>query len=120
MKMVPAPRYGTPARTSAARLAASEPGKLVVRYQAVAVVAKRDPAIGVKEVGLVIIDEVLDAVEPLELPGVGDLAAHSLSGNRLVLGEWVVEIGVGGVGAVVGNARIAGRTYRRVRTERAN
>ena len=77
---------------------------VVVGDQLVAPLAERNAAIGVEQVGLVLVDQVLHAEEVETLPGIGSLAAHGLRGDRLVLGERVVEIGVGGIGAVVGDA----------------
>jgi len=73
----------------------------------VAVLVEGDAAVGVEEVGLVLIDEIFDAAEVLQLPSVGRDAAHGLCGFGEVgglAGVVVVEIGEGGVGAVVGDA----------------
>jgi hypothetical protein len=71
----------------------------------VAVLVEGDAAVGVEEVGLVPVDEVLDAAEVLELPAVRRDAAHRfcfLGEVGRLAGVVVVEIGEGGVGAVVG------------------
>ncbi len=86
----------------------------------VAVFVEGDAAVGVEKIGLVLVDEVLDAMEVLQLPSVGGDAAHGLRGLGEVgglAGVVVVEIGEGGVGAVVGDtgeraggvARVRGR-----------
>ncbi len=70
-----------------------------------------DAAVGVEEVGLVLIEEVFDAVEVLELPPVGCDAAHGvvLDGLKEVGGHGgvvVIEVGEGGVLAVVGDVGV--------------
>src|ERR1035441_10173277 len=77
---------------------------VVVGDQFVAPLAERDATIGIEEVGLVVVDQVLYAQEVEALPGIGGHAAHRLSGDGLILGERVVEIGVGRIGAIVGDA----------------
>ncbi len=78
-----------------------------IGYEGEAVLVEGDAAVGVEDVGLVLVDEVLDAVEVLELPAVGGYAAHVFGGFDEVgghAGVVVVEVGVGGEGAVVGDS----------------
>jgi hypothetical protein len=67
-------------------------------YCGVAVLVEGDAAVGVEEVGLVLVDEVFDAAEVLELPAIGGDAAHGLCFFGEVgwlAGVVVIEIGEG-------------------------
>src|ERR1035437_6032679 len=78
---------------------------VVVGDQFVAPLAERNAAIVIEQVGLVLVDQVLYAQEVEPLPGIGGFAAHSLWRNGLVLGGRMVGMGVGRIGAMVGDAR---------------
>ncbi len=76
-------------------------GVVEVRDQAAAdLVAERHAAVGVEQVRLVVVDEVLDAREPLAVPG-RVRAVPLLVARR---GRWVVEVGILRVGPVVRHA----------------
>src|ERR1035437_9798512 len=77
---------------------------VIVGDEFVAPLAERNAAIGIEQVGLVIVDQVLYAQEVEALPGIGGFPAHRLCGDGLVLGKRVVQIGVGRIGAIVGDA----------------
>src|SRR5579871_216402 len=85
---------------------------VVVRHEAAAPAAEGNSAIFVVEIGLVLIDQIPSTQEPLALPFLGLVA---LLGPRFarwrMRGE--VEIAIGGVIAVVGNARVVALLGRR-------
>ncbi len=80
-------------------------------YGGEAVFVEGDAAVGVEEVGLVLVEEVFDAVEVLELPPGGSGAAHWVGEDGVGevgghVGVGVVEVGEGGVLAVVGDVGV--------------
>jgi hypothetical protein len=76
-----------------------------MRHQAAAPAAEGDAAIFVIEIGLVLIDQILRAQEPLALPLVRLVALLGPGLARRGMRR-EVEIAIGGVIAVVGNARV--------------
>src|SRR6476469_4570751 len=84
-------------------------GVVVVRYQGQTVFLERNCAIGVQQIRLVLIDQILYAIEILKLPGIGRIAAHRLGVLRKVRRHplvAVIEIRIGGVDAVVWHSRV--------------
>lgn len=95
------------------------PDVVEVGDEVVSVVLEGQRAVGVEEVGLAVVDEVFDALEPLLLPPEGDVGLVPL-GPADAAPDLVgcdVEVGVRGIGSVVGNvgerascvAAVAGR-----------
>src|ERR1019366_19423 len=80
-----------------------------VRHHAEPIAFERQPAVGIQQVGLVLIHQVLDPVEPFALPPIrSDVRAANTTPSRWLrsaLRVVVIEIGVGGVVPVIRHAR---------------
>ena len=78
---------------------------VVVRHHGQAVFLVVDAAIGVEQVGLVVIDQVLDALIVVQLPGLRNVCPSKsgvLRADHIVFGILVIEIGISWIDAVVG------------------
>src|ERR1035441_4996372 len=69
-----------------------------VRNQREAIFPKENIAVGVEQVGLVVVDQVFDALEVMHLPRVRRLAVIDLLAVWIIFRQLMIEVGVCGVG----------------------